>query len=165
MDHSLGSWYPEERTNTWKKSTNKKKYRPLTKRWQVVLASINRSRHSNRNNRAHHQILLPRHSFRLTNGSGMTFLPRMVSWEITPAWRVSRRWWQKWATSRFSPGRWRSDGLLPKLRRDFGKRRCWEFLEPTMAGTFYIEEATRRDFGVLWIPTVISSTNIPRSFR
>ena len=80
-DPSRGLWCPEERTNTWKKSTKRKENLPITKRWPVVPASGNRSRHNNKDNRVHQRIFPPRCSDRLTNGNGMVFLPRMTSWK------------------------------------------------------------------------------------
>ena len=40
-------------------------------------------------------------------------------------------------------------------------RRCWKFVEFMMTGYYTPREASRKDFSIAWIPTVISSTYAP----
>ena len=105
----------------------RKHYLPLTKWWQVVPTSRNRTRQNNRNSRAYQQAHPPpRRSSRLINGSGMTFLPLTAS---IKSLQVGE-----------SQGRWRYfldiKNFLEKLTEQsvtcgttwIGNRRCWEFL-------------------------------------
>ena len=121
------------------KSMKKKKSLPVTKRWQVVHASRNRLRQSDRNNRAHRCIIPPRHSSRLINGSGMMFLPPVTS-RVSLAWRA----WKK--VTRVSRHRglhreydraigWSS--LLPLLRRDFNNEDAGSFSDPRWLSLFH----------------------------
>ena len=66
-------------TGMWKNLTKKKENLSHTKRWQLVPAWRKPpSRQDTRDTQVHNQILSPRCSYQLTNGSGMTFLPSIT---------------------------------------------------------------------------------------
>ena len=162
MDPSHGYHNAEDLTNTCMKSTKKKKYLPMTKGWQVVQASRNRSRQSNRNNRAHHHILPPTHSFRLTNGSGMICLPSVTSWENSQHGE-SRRFWRKCRDITVF-----TEKIMERLIGTHCCQSCAAISKKKMLGVSrihngwisYIEEATRRDPSIVWtvFPLLMSGT-------
>ena len=117
MDLSHGLWFPEAQTATWMNPGKIKKSLLKTLRWWVLQALSNHTRWrqalrkemrwSDRHNRAQRWIVLLKNSSRLTSGSGMTFLPLIMSKErasclehlkevddvCTTSTTQSRGWW------------------------------------------------------------------------
>ena len=94
---------------------------------------------------------------------GMIFLPRMVSWK-KPQLEESRKLWQKCRDITVF-----SEKITERL---IGTRCCWGYAaisEKKLLGVYrihygwiwYIGVATRRDFSIVWIRTVMSSTCVP----